>query len=154
MGTVKLWPRVKANRTGWPAGPWDGEPDNLDWKFGPGLRKVSCCIRRHTTLGNLNGYVMIPPGHPWRTELPETVEVHGGITYGPTSDGIIGFDTGHYCDVHPTSMPVRMIFTGERAVYRDIAFVRAETEKLAQQLLDAWAGPIERAVDDEIARGE
>ncbi len=70
----------------------------------------------------LDGFVRLPPGHPDRklAELADAideaaelnpspfplerghqhiaVDVHGGLTHGPDSDGWVGFDTGHALD--------------------------------------------------------
>lgn len=54
--------------------------------------------------GAINGYVRLPAGHPWRDldlQMEDHVDVHGGVTYGPTSDGWIGFDTLHSGDWWP-----------------------------------------------------
>ena len=51
-----------------------------------------------------NGYALLPEGHPWRVldlQFGEgSVEIHGGITYGPTK-GWVGFDTLHSGDIWP-----------------------------------------------------
>lgn len=58
--------------------------------------------------GAVNGYALVPEGHPWRAiaeqddpmdayDLP--VSTGGGITYA--KDGWIGFDTMHYNDYWP-----------------------------------------------------
>ena len=65
--------------------------------------------------GYANGYVGVPPGHPWfgksYDEIDDKVTIHGGLTYGrdhlpltdkgqqPVIDGLFwfGFDTCH-CD--------------------------------------------------------
>lgn len=70
-------------------------------------------------MGNLCGYVAIPPGHPWNDGVPEDVELdaHGGVNYGNKgcaglvchkpqpgeSDDVfwIGFDCGHAMDLQP-----------------------------------------------------
>lgn len=57
-------------------------------------------------LGHLCGYVVLPPGHPWRGKETQELwgsSVHGGITFsGPMpEEGVewaVGFDCGHYGD--------------------------------------------------------
>jgi hypothetical protein len=87
--------------------------------------------------GAANGYVELPEGHPWRDkelqiEDSGLVDVHGGVTYGPTADGWIGFDTLHAFDVWPGSSQ----FMGPDR--HDIAWtvekVVAETKRLAVQV--------------------
>ncbi|QFP97013.1 hypothetical protein SEA_SUERTE_42 [Gordonia phage Suerte] len=65
-----------------------------------GVRWVTCVAPIY---GAVNGYVLLPEGHPWRgLDYDQIdVEVHGGLTYG--HDGWIGFDTLHAGDVWPGS---------------------------------------------------
>lgn len=58
------------------------------------------------TLKSTNGYARLPEGHPFRTldlqmDDYDKLHVHGGITYGPTDDGWVGFDTSHAGDIWP-----------------------------------------------------
>lgn len=46
----------------WPPGPWMDEPDELEWR--DEATGLSCLIRRGH-FGQLNGYVGVPPGHPY-----------------------------------------------------------------------------------------
>jgi hypothetical protein len=53
--------------------------------------------------GLFNGYIIIPPGHPWHgmDYVEIDASVHGGLTYAAAEgdDGwMIGFDTAHYGD--------------------------------------------------------
>lgn len=47
-------------REQWGEGPWQHEPDKLDWR--DERTSLQCAIRR-TKAGNLCGYVGVPPGH-------------------------------------------------------------------------------------------
>jgi len=149
---VNVLPK-KCNRAGWPAGPWDSEPDYEGW-ISTGERgddyPLRCEIWRMPDLGHLCGYVIVPAGHPWCglgcLGEPAPVDVHGGITFAraPThGDGwVLGFDCAHAGDFYPADHVQRAY--SRSGVYRDCAYVRAECEKLAQQVreqLDA----IERA---------
>ena len=73
-----------------------GVEDGVEW--------VTC---RAPLWGAVNGYALLPEGHPWRDLDLQTSDkgpdVHGGITFGPTDDGWIGFDTLHSGDVWPES---------------------------------------------------
>src|SRR5271170_4491830 len=63
-----------------------------------------------TRHGYGNGYVGVPPGHPWFNQdydlINPNISVHGGLTYsnnhvpGLESDGFwwVGFDTCHFSD--------------------------------------------------------
>ena len=119
--------------------PWENEPDSLDWTHA-GLR---CAIRRGPLTGALNGYVGVPAGHPQYGQTPDddVIEVHGGITYAhehlpgpgmPPQDGgfwWIGFDCSHADDLIPEIGPF-----SDEDVYRDIAYVREQAERLAEHL--------------------
>lgn len=151
----------KVDRTHWPPGPWNDEPDREEWKTKTGLPGL---IVRNG-LGGLCGYVAVPPGHPLHGkdyDAPD-VRVHGGLTFaaGCREDGPIchkpapgepdnvwwfGFDCVHSGDWAPPSYPPGLLGSRDRAlpapagspwpadVYRDLAYVRAEVESLAGQL--------------------
>lgn len=59
----KTRPRpVLLPKSKWGPGPWQGEPDFLAFEHGG----LSCAIFRNMWVtGSLNGYVMVPPTHPW-----------------------------------------------------------------------------------------
>jgi hypothetical protein len=135
------------DRKGWGAGPWDGEPDRLQWRTEAGL--VGLVVRN--SVGVLCGYVGLPPGHPQYgvTYGRIDADVHGGLTYSNfCSGGIchvpdpgepervwwVGFDTAHGGDLVPGfrrfSLP-NPLFDGQ---YRDITYVRLQVESLAAQL--------------------
>lgn len=130
-------------------GPWAGEPGRAEW-YSYGL---PCLIRRNR-MGVWCGYVAVPPGHPFHGEDYDllSVEVHGRLGYADFCDGEegvgichvprpgepgdvywFGFDCGHYCDVLPSGLGDQDHGESEGS-YRDVAYVTAETEKLAAQL--------------------
>jgi hypothetical protein len=89
----------------WGDGPWQTEPDELDWTDAvTGLR---CQIKRNPHMGMLCGYVGVPSGHllfgRHYDEVDAHVEVHGGITFAEARDGLwqFGFDCGHAWDIAP-----------------------------------------------------
>ncbi len=111
-------PRWTVDRTGWPAGPWDGEPDRVAF-----THAGFACLVVRAPQGHLCGYVGVPSGHPfhgldrlalWR--LP-SLPVHGGLpTYARACDWPIchadalgaepalwwiGFDCAHRGDLVP-----------------------------------------------------
>lgn len=57
----------------------------------------------------VNGYCQLPEGHPARGMKPGDpglndaliVDVHGELTYGPDTEGWVGFDTAHGWDFWP-----------------------------------------------------
>lgn len=148
----------------WGPGPWQDEPDRLEWRH----KGVPCLMRRGPLSGAWCGYAAVEPGHPWHgkadADEPD-VRVHGGVTFAGRchedicrvpepgeSDDVwwFGFDCAHAGDVQP-GMAARMreydvhlpadLRTGSSwfgdGVYRDLAYVRAETERLADQIIAA-----------------
>jgi len=135
------------DKSGWPRGPWDTEPDKAQW-VDP-TTGLDCLIHRNR-MGALCGYVGLPPDHPLHGADCDTVDVkvHGGLTYsdrcqdtGDESRGIchvsepgrphdvwwLGFDCAHWQDRLPG-----LNLSGP--VYRDVGYVKAEVEWLAAQL--------------------
>lgn len=49
------------DKTAWPRGAWDLEPDELYWT--DERTGLKCAIFRNRYLGYLHGYVMVPNGH-------------------------------------------------------------------------------------------
>lgn len=69
------------DRTGWPAGDWDSEPDRATWVHEEtGAR---CTVRRGP-LGSWCGYVGLRPNHPaaGKDYNDLDIDVHGDLTYG------------------------------------------------------------------------
>ena len=111
------------------------------------------------------GYVQLPNGHPWRDldlqfEQNDVVQIRGGITFGPTGDGWIGFDTNKHHDTWPNADPTPMELlpydaSGTMAWFNDLFgallqrgagddpvtwtedMMRAETERLAALAVQA-----------------
>jgi hypothetical protein len=136
---------VTVDRTGWPPGPWDNEPDTLVWiDDATGLP----CLVRRSYLGALCGYVGIPKGHPafGKGYDDVDVEVHGGLTFADELKNsreeypdlvddlwLLGFDCAHLYDL----VPGMQQFKNARHThdfYRDMDYVRGEIARLAQQL--------------------
>jgi hypothetical protein len=143
---VDAEPKV-IDKTGWPNGPWMTEPDRKEWR----RAGFPCLIRRVSHSGALCGYVAVPPGHPWHGKSYDDIEadVHGGLTYAAACRGDIchvpapgepddvwwlGFDHAHAWDRMPGTEarnPNLGAFDG--SVYRDMTFVTAGVEALADQ---------------------
>lgn len=109
------------DRTGWDAGPWDDEPDKVQWI--DEATDLDClAVRNHH--GSWCGYVGVPPGHPWHGQHYDELgaDVHGGLTFAdrcmedmPEDQGVchvpapgrpadvwwLGFDCGHFMDLSP-----------------------------------------------------
>lgn len=108
--------------------------------------------------GHWCGYVAVPPGHPLHGKDYDAVgaDVHGGLTYANQCSGDIchvpapgepddvwwfGFDCAHCWDFRPghaalmESVGIPTPDWDREEVYRDLAYVRAECESLAEQLV-------------------
>ena len=120
---------------------WLDEPNREEFKHA-GNR---CLILRHDELGHLCGYIGVQRGHPCYGKEDDRIpyddlfpiEVHGGLTYSKVGDGEtwpagywwLGFDCAHAWDRVPY-MPVELGGT-----YKNFAYVRRETEHLAEQVM-------------------
>ena len=137
------------DRSGWPSGPWDDEPDRLAWFSGD----LYCLINR-SRIGTLCGYVGVPGGHPLSgmgmgDDIFDAIHVHGGVTWsdrlnrlisdddrGSIDDRwMIGFDCSHCDDLCPKDADEgRLSWAGKPLEYRCIRYVRAEVDSLAAQI--------------------
>jgi hypothetical protein len=142
----------RVDRTGWDEGPWSSEPDRIEWRYGG----FPCLIVRNG-IGALCGYVGVPLGSKLGNGSYDDVDVqvHGGLTFGgacrpgspichtpqPGESEVYwyGFDCCHAYDYSPSnSKYVRGrsdgLFAQGDDVYRDVAFVTEEVQRLADQL--------------------
>ena len=143
------------DKASWGDGPWQDEPDRVEWRHA-GLP----CLANRAHMGHWCGYVAVPPGHPYHSKDTDDVEaqVHGGLTYASLCDGAIchvpapgepddvwwfGWDAAHAFDLVPSMAALRSAMVdddlprlppGFEDVYRDLAYVQAETNRLAEQL--------------------
>mgnify|MGYP001589404555 CR=1 FL=1 len=135
----------KVTRTGWPAGPWDAEPDRVEWRHAG----LPCLILRNFD-GALCGYAAVPPGHPdhGRDYNDIYADVHGGLTYAGKCAGAIchvpatgepdavhwfGFDCAHYGDFAPGHAASWRTIAPDDS-YKGMAYVTAQVNGLAEQL--------------------
>lgn len=142
----------KIDRTGWPAGLWDEEPeDRVDF-----LHSGFACLLLRNRMGAWCGYVGVGPDHPLHGKDYEKadVEVHGGLTYADACGGSIchvpkpgmpekvwwfGFDCIHSGDVAPGSLALDIKHGWEHIgfpyeSYKTAGYARSQTERLAEQL--------------------
>lgn len=152
------------DKSDWGEGAWQAEPDKLQWI--DEATDLDCLIVRNR-MGGLCGYVGLPPGHPLHGQadyMDIDVDVHGGLTFAdscheegavessichvpfpgrPDNVWWLGFDCGHWMDLLPAMVAHEQALgfppvPGDY-VYRDVAWVRAECARLAQQLAEAGA---------------
>lgn len=143
------------DKTDWIRGPWDNEPDRLEFEHAG----FPCLALRHDHFGSWCGYVALPPSHPWAAmgfdDIP--ADVHGGFTYGAATCGSrichkpkpgepddvrwIGFDCNHLDDLAPATEARRREFHATRGyatirhhdVYRDLEYVKDQCCRVADQ---------------------
>ena len=138
------------DKSAWGDGPWQHEPDKIQLDLVHGFPAL---IKRNPS-GALCGYVGVERTHPAYGKHYDNVDVdiHGGLTFAAacshgdeatsichvpapgTTDDIwwLGFDCAHAFDYSPA---YGHHFTRlDDDVYRDVAYVTAEIERLALQL--------------------
>lgn len=125
----------------WPPGPWDDEPDALEWT--DAATGLPCRIVR-SLMGNLCGYVGVKPSHPaYGVEASKLgLSVHGGLNFAREELGLwwLGFDCAHLnLDIVPSiewqSQGILSNWPGRpRPQYRTVDYVRHECAVLALQL--------------------
>lgn len=133
------------DKSDWGEGPWQHEPDQLDWVDAKtGLR----CLIHRSWMGMWCGYVGVPASHPlyglhYDDAAEAGIEAHGGLSWAAasTEDELwwFGFDCGHFLDFSPglqANLPphLRERYGGLQQEYRDLDFVRRECAGLAWQL--------------------
>ena len=111
---------------------WETEPNHVEWTYAG----YKCSIKRHPVMLHLCGYVTVPEGHichsdDARSPTIESLRVHGGVTFA--KNGEIGFDCAHCDDLVPLFIAQNPLWMRGNT-YRNITFVKAEVESLADQL--------------------
>jgi len=152
------------DRTGWPTGPWDSEPDKVQWV--DERTGLDCLAVRQPDMGHWCGYVGVPDGHPWHGKDYDDVrvpnedgdngcpDVHGGLTFSDACDEggrichvpqsgrpknvwWLGFDCAHGGDRHPAHARVALPSWVSDGAYRDLAYVEGSCRHLARQAMRA-----------------
>lgn len=146
------------DRSQFESGPWDDEPDKVQWTTKANLPGL--VVRNY--MGALCGYAAVTSEHAlYKVDYKYVneycdVTVHGDLTYANTcqDNGPIchvpepgepddvwwfGFDCAHGSDIIPmmgyhTSVDIDRL--GYKIFYRDIGYVTDEVESLASQLAD------------------
>lgn len=151
------------NKSTWGEGPWQTEPDRVDFVHAG----LACLALRHPDFGHWCGYVGVPPGHPLHGRAYQEIEVdlsaHGGLTYSKPCSGYIchvaqpgtpenvwwlGWDFAHAFDFAPAvrareqrmfANQPQLLGRNPMDVYRDLPYVRANIEKVAEELAELAA---------------
>lgn len=163
-------------REDWGLGPWQTEPDLVEWRHESGLP----LLMNRSATGAWCGYVGLPPPHRHYARPDGEIDEHtshGGLTYSDhcrarichePRDGEsrevwwVGFDCAHAWDLAPalealtrsvmpdwiSSYEARDTFfrAHRQDVYRDLVYVRETVEALAAELA-AMARPGSLAIE-------
>lgn len=163
---TKIYTTIDRAALGWPSGPWDGEPDKMQWP--DDATGLPCLAVRHGSSGHWCGYVGLPPDHPlYGKDYGDVAfDVHGGLTFSnkcspgeDESQGVchtpapgdpdhvwwLGFDCGHAGDYSPNDVKVAQkhgypftIMPGDE--YRTLDYVRHQCAGLAAQVARGMDG--------------
>lgn len=140
------------DKTTWPRGPWDKEPDKVQWQ--DKATGLPCLAVRHPDWGHWCGYVGVAEGHPCFQAEYVDVDLggHGGINFaamctpgeseatgichvpGPDEPAHVwwfGFDCAHAFDLMP-NFPAMRNTKGD--TYRTLRYVRGVCAEMAQHL--------------------
>lgn len=147
------------DKTAWGEGPWQDEPDKIQWT--DAVTGLPCMAKRNR-MGVLCGYVGVAEGHPFFGKGYDDVplDAHGGLSYADAcqapDEGMtpeeaeaklichvpepgqpdhvwwFGFDCGHgMMDFYPAAPDMNII---PQATYKTLGYVRAQCRLLAAQL--------------------
>ena len=157
--TIQTWIDPRVDRSKWPTGEWDGEPDKVQWT--DEATGMTCLAKRHQRSGHWCGYVGVGQDHPLHGKgyYDPDVDVHGGLTYaamcmeGPPAETVchipapgtpahlywFGFDCHHAWDYSPLDKVYEAergypFTVGSDAHYRTLEFVKRQCASLAAQL--------------------
>jgi hypothetical protein len=132
--------RSEVDRQGWAEGPWDHEPDQLEWLE----QGVYCCLSRQRVTGRWQGYIALPETHLWHKSsyrslnkhFGDKLPAHGGVSYSrfrgsypfryadvSKEHWIIGYNCGHLGDLQPgiqARNPDPLLYLG--LVYRNLSY--------------------------------
>lgn len=154
------------DRSDWGPGPWDDEPDKVQWRD---PETGIACLAVRGRMGSWCGYAGVEEDHPaFEKGYNEVnVDVHGGLTYanhcmeGPEETVVchipepgkpdhvwwLGFDCAHFMDLVPHMEAYRRktyeetgdpIWAADEHVgsYKPLSYVRKEVTDLARQLAE------------------
>ena len=129
---------TKGMRERWAKGPWDDEPDCVDFEH----KGYRCRVVRNMMLGTLCGYVALPDDFPMDDIDEMGIRVHGGVTFCNKHDDDdddeatwVGFDCGHALDVSPVIVGMsKEALAIEGATYKNVEFCKVECRGIVEQL--------------------
>lgn len=140
-----------ADKSSWLRGPWDNEPDKIQWQDTE--TGLPCLIVRGP-FGALCGYVGVPLSHPLHGKSYNEVDLtaHGGLNFSAScqkgaenaaichipADGEpdhiwwFGFDCAHSGDLCPSYAGKYM--RRNEGIYRALNYVEKQVQLLAKQI--------------------
>lgn len=163
---AKTYTTIDRAALGWPSGPWDSEPDKVQWP--DAATGLPCLAVRHPRSGHWCGYVGVADTHPLHGKNYGEVDatVHWGLTFadkcspGETEDrGVchipapgepdhvwwFGFDCAHFNDHSPNDKKYEAergypFIVGPDEQYRTLAYVQQQCAELAAQVARVAVG--------------
>jgi hypothetical protein len=153
------------DKTAWGSGPWQQEPDKVQWTD---PRTGFACLIVRNEVGSLCGYVGVPEGHPWHgmscwdlselNSIPVTLDYSNecaGDPEGPTICHVaaagepetlwwLGFHCSHAFDLSPALLALPILLPErlfKNQTYRPIEYVKATCTVLALEAEHA-ASPV------------
>lgn len=120
------------DKTNWPDGIWNNEPDEVNWV--DCLTKLKCQVLRHKKYGNFWGLVYIPLQFCKDVmRIDWKYEVFGGVRYIKPKDKclVIGFHLPLLIMKHRKEL---RFISSSLYHYKDVNFAIKECEKLARQI--------------------
>lgn len=90
------------DKTKWEDGPWNSEIDFDQWNTPEGFHAI---LIRMKSMGNINGYIGVPPGHKWHGKgyntLIQPTEMQLRQKVDPEHRNVLGLFLLMLCDVNP-----------------------------------------------------
>jgi hypothetical protein len=138
------------NKQNFPKGAWMSEPDLCAWEG-----KLPCLVLRDMNMGIWKGFVGLEESHPYHgkaleelLKIPETMEIFFSVYGGLSGVGRlpakykefaknywwVGIETSHGGDLMPLITYENVEMKPGNQTYKDLKFIRKETNKLASAL--------------------
>jgi hypothetical protein len=136
---LTLTPQIK--ETQWGPGEWVNEDDCFEFEhegficFGIRMAIWEGWKNDHLSMGNWNGYIVIPENHPWCNVDGSKIEcdVHWGLTFSGRDhwkEGwVIGFDCAHSGDLVPSIEHFKETDPVFNEMDADMKVIREENKK-------------------------
>ena len=140
----------KVDRTNWQAGPWDGEPDRLQWTHAG----FACLMVRHPRMGNWCAYVGVDRAHPLYGKHPlhgdadevfERLEPARQLNYGDFCDGVI-------CHAPEPGLPAEVWWLGMDFAHAFDRVPGAEARERAQDSRNPTLAALSQQIEEHLRK--